>query len=127
MPLGFCFSLGCDRRHIRHRDRLGLPRHRRRELLFQQRQQGLEERLCLDGHRGRDQVDRVQKIIFIGDGLSDVCALEVADIVFAKNRLAEHCEKNNINFIPYRTLNDVVLTMPEILSTDRDEIVQQVK
>ena len=58
---------------------------------------------------------RVRRFIFIGDGLSDACAVEAADSVFAKGKLAEHCRKTGRAFIPYRNLNDVVRSLPAVL------------
>lgn len=37
-----------------------------------------------------------QTVIFIGDGLSDRCALEAADLIFAKNDLLRFCKQNHI-------------------------------
>ena len=49
-----------------------------------------------------------KKIIFIGDGLTDRCAAHVADIVFAKESLANYCEENKIPYEPYENFFDVV-------------------
>lgn len=48
-----------------------------------------------------------KKIIFIGDGLTDRCAAEQADIVFAKNELAEYCTSNGVNYILYDSFKDI--------------------
>lgn len=45
--------------------------------------------------------------IYIGDGHSDKCAVKHADLVFAKNELANYCIENNINFENYKTFNDI--------------------
>ena len=50
---------------------------------------------------------KAQRIVFIGDGLSDVCALENADHVFAKGKLAAHCREEGIAFRHFRNLGDV--------------------
>ncbi|MBV6752465.1 HAD-IB family phosphatase [Pseudomonas chlororaphis] len=39
-----------------------------------------------------------KRILVIGDGQSDMCVAGTADFVFAKGRLAEHCERNNIPY-----------------------------
>ena len=49
--------------------------------------------------------------IFIGDGLSDRFAAQSANIVFAKSKLADHCMRNSIPYIEYRTLADVVTSL----------------
>ena len=48
-----------------------------------------------------------KKIIFIGDGLTDRCAIEEADIVFAKKALAKHCMDENIPYKPYKSFLDI--------------------
>lgn len=45
--------------------------------------------------------------IFVGDGLSDCHAIKGADIVFAKDALAEYCREQPLEFSPYRNLSDV--------------------
>lgn len=46
-------------------------------------------------------------IVYIGDGRSDTCPSEHADIVFAKEHLKEHCEKKRIDYIPFSGLKDI--------------------
>jgi 2-hydroxy-3-keto-5-methylthiopentenyl-1-phosphate phosphatase len=45
--------------------------------------------------------------IFVGDGLSDRYAVESADLVFAKDGLAEYCGEQSIENTSYRNLGDV--------------------
>jgi len=45
--------------------------------------------------------------IFVGDGLSDRYAAAVADVVFAKDKLAAYCAEQGIAFHRYETLADV--------------------
>jgi len=45
--------------------------------------------------------------IFVGDGFSDRYAVESADLVFAKEGLAEYCNEQSIEHTPYRSLGDV--------------------
>ena len=47
-------------------------------------------------------------IIFVGDGYSDYCAAEHADIVFAKKHLAAYCNKNRIPHYPWTSFFDVI-------------------
>lgn len=47
-------------------------------------------------------------IIYIGDGCSDRCASETADIVFAKDFLAEHCRQKGINYRPFKGFADIL-------------------
>ena len=46
-------------------------------------------------------------IVYVGDGRSDTCPSEHADVVFAKEYLEEHCRKKRINYIPFEGLKDV--------------------
>jgi 2-hydroxy-3-keto-5-methylthiopentenyl-1-phosphate phosphatase len=52
-------------------------------------------------HHGRTTV-------LVGDGASDYKAALLADVVFAKDTLAEWCARNGIAFVPYTTLGDVL-------------------
>ena len=45
--------------------------------------------------------------VLIGDGVSDYCVSNYADIVFAKKELASYCWKNNITYFEYKTFDDV--------------------
>ncbi|MBS4023835.1 MAG: MtnX-like HAD-IB family phosphatase [Dethiobacter sp.] len=59
-------------------------------------------------------VERVRgkgsRIIYIGDGHSDRCASDVADVVFAKDALAEYCRKKGTAYIPFTDFNDILST-----------------
>lgn len=46
-------------------------------------------------------------VVYIGDGYSDRAAAHAADLLFAKDRLAEYCREAGIAFIPFRTFRDV--------------------
>lgn len=62
------------------------------------------------GDRIREYVESATDkpfLIFIGDGLSDRCAAGIADTVFAKNDLADYCQKHNISFNSYDTFDDI--------------------
>lgn len=45
--------------------------------------------------------------VFIGDGVSDFCVSSYADVVFAKNKLASYCWKNNITYYEYKDFRDI--------------------
>jgi len=55
-------------------------------------------------------IDR--RVLVIGDGQSDMCVASSADFVFAKGRLAEHCEREGI---PY-ALFDSFAELPTLLA-----------
>lgn len=46
-------------------------------------------------------------IFFIGDGRSDICPAQAADVVFAKKDLLEFYKGKNLTCLPYRDLKDV--------------------
>jgi len=45
--------------------------------------------------------------VLIGDGVSDYCASNYADVVFAKKHLASYCWKNNITYFEFKTFDDI--------------------
>lgn len=47
------------------------------------------------------------KIIYIGDGVSDYCVADKADILYAKSRLLNYCRENNIPYISYNSFDDI--------------------
>ena len=53
----------------------------------------------------RQKTDK--KIIYIGDGMTDVCVVEGVDLLFAKDYLADYCESNQIPYIPFEQFCDV--------------------
>ena len=52
---------------------------------------------------GDDQV-----IVYIGDGISDRCPVQYADVVFAKDSLVSFCETHNITFHRFGNFSDVL-------------------
>ena len=48
-----------------------------------------------------------KKIIYIGDGMTDVCVVDGVDLLFAKDYLADYCESNQIPYIPFKQFRDV--------------------
>ena len=60
------------------------------------------------------------KVVYIGDGNTDRCPAENADIVFAKNSLAEYLELKNIKYYKYQNFWDIqnILTNDAIALSD---------
>ncbi len=57
-------------------------------------------------------------VVHIGNGrVSDLCASQIADRVFAKDTLAEELEKQQVSFTPFEDLHDV---LPELEALWRD-------
>lgn len=46
-------------------------------------------------------------IVYVGDGLSDRCPCESADLVFAKGDLERHCRANDIDYVAFDNFRDV--------------------
>ncbi len=51
--------------------------------------------------------ERGRRVVFVGDGQSDVLAAPLADLLFAKDTLAEWCTVSGTPFVPFATLLDV--------------------
>lgn len=68
----------------------------------------------------REFKPRVGHFIFIGDGLSDRCALEESGTVFAKGRLAEHCRAAGRAAHEFGDLSEVAREIPRLLSGLKD-------
>ncbi|ACM38631.1 MtnX-like HAD-IB family phosphatase [Agrobacterium vitis] len=50
--------------------------------------------------------------IYIGDGRSDFCvSSHAAKLIFAKSKLAVHCQENRIPFIAYRDFTDITAAL----------------
>lgn len=52
-------------------------------------------------------IKRSSLSIYIGDGLSDICPAQHADIVFAKGDLLRYFKNKKLDCVPYNTLKDV--------------------
>ena len=49
-----------------------------------------------------------EKVVYIGDGMSDFCVADKADYLFAKNGLALYCKEKNINHVEYNDFKGVI-------------------
>lgn len=65
--------------------------------------------------------------VFIGDGFSDACVVNYADIVFAKKSLASYCWKNNITYHEYQTFGDVKKKLEKIIGSGKTKHRQAAK
>jgi 2-hydroxy-3-keto-5-methylthiopentenyl-1-phosphate phosphatase len=54
--------------------------------------------------------------VYIGDEFSDRCAVQYADMVFAKKSLASYCWKNNITYFEYRNFQDIKYKLEKIIA-----------
>jgi 2-hydroxy-3-keto-5-methylthiopentenyl-1-phosphate phosphatase len=53
--------------------------------------------------------------VYIGDGISDFCVANYADVVFAKGKLASYCWKNNITYFDYINFNDIIKKLKKLI------------
>ena len=60
--------------------------------------------------------ERRRPVVFVGDGMSDRFAVELADVVFAKRHLLAYCRENGIAFHPFDTFSDVQVTLEKLLA-----------
>lgn len=66
---------------------------------------------CCKGERmaefrqGRDRTE--VRLAFIGDGYSDICAIEQADLLIAKKDLARYCAERGIAYTPFDNFTEV--------------------
>jgi 2,3-diketo-5-methylthio-1-phosphopentane phosphatase len=58
-------------------------------------------------------------IAYVGDGFSDRCPVEYADIVFARGELQTWCQSRNISFYEYASLDDVARRLAYLLGRSR--------
>ncbi len=66
---------------------------------------------CCKGARIIDQVGSENKnwnVIFIGDGLSDICAVPQADMIYARGDLLNYCREEDLNAVEYENFFDII-------------------
>jgi 2-hydroxy-3-keto-5-methylthiopentenyl-1-phosphate phosphatase len=54
-----------------------------------------------------DRLAAGRPIAYVGDGWSDRCGAQVADLVFARGTLAEHLARQGVPYVPFDDLIDV--------------------
>lgn len=55
-----------------------------------------------------------KKFCYIGDGTSDRCIAQKADLLFATKNLQKYCEKNLINYYPFKSFRNIIDVLEEI-------------
>lgn len=48
-----------------------------------------------------------EEVIYIGDGYSDICGIQAADLIFAKDHLLQHCRTQGIPTQPFTSFADI--------------------
>jgi 2-hydroxy-3-keto-5-methylthiopentenyl-1-phosphate phosphatase len=72
---------------------------------------GTSKRNLLMNMTGDDEIS-----VFIGDGFSDACVANYADVVFAKKSLASYCWKNNITYFDWSGFQDIQNKLEKLFS-----------
>lgn len=52
--------------------------------------------------------------VFIGDGYSDMDAIQFVDFIFAKDDLLKFCEKQRISYFPFKNFDDIISRLNEL-------------
>ena len=55
----------------------------------------------------RDLRNSYHTIVYVGDGISDRCAIKEADLIFAKKELFKHCLREGIECVRYRNFKNI--------------------
>lgn len=60
------------------------------------------------------------KVVYIGDGYTDLCPVQHADVVFATGRLAQACADRRRPFIPFQTFFDIEKYLARLIEPEQD-------
>lgn len=58
------------------------------------------------------------RVVYIGDGLSDLPAIPLSDLLFACGYLAEHCARQGVPHHPFDDFDDIRRRLDELAGTD---------
>jgi 2,3-diketo-5-methylthio-1-phosphopentane phosphatase len=89
----------------------GIFQNGRMQIEFPHDNRGCVRCGCCKGARIIDLVGENRAgwtVIFIGDGLSDICAVANADIIFARGDLLQFCRSKNLAAIEYEDFYDIL-------------------
>ncbi len=59
------------------------------------------------------------RIVYVGEGYSDRCPAQYADVIFAKDELQTFCQEKNISYFLYDSFDDVVSRLKLLLASKR--------
>nr|MBN2276549.1 MtnX-like HAD-IB family phosphatase [candidate division Zixibacteria bacterium] len=100
-------GLGKIKRFCNH----GIVKDSRLRLEFPYDNHGCPRCGCCKGARIGDIIGpnpSIWQVIFIGDGLSDLCALPRSNLIFARGDLLDYCQANSISAIEYQNFFDIM-------------------
>ena len=70
------------------------------------------------GYFVAEEKKKGRKVIFIGNGYSDRCAIPQADIVFAKTDLKYYCDMNGYPNYDYNDFYDIINTFDSLVGNE---------
>jgi 2,3-diketo-5-methylthio-1-phosphopentane phosphatase len=73
-----------------------------------------------------NEVHREKKIIYIGDGLSDVCPAHYADIVFAKSTLLKHFRETQRQCLSFNNFEDIYNYLKEYRNESHPKVMRTI-
>jgi len=60
-------------------------------------------------------LSRDYRVVYIGNGISDISPAKQAHHIFATGELLDYCKETNLNCTPFADLNDVVRSLELLL------------
>ncbi|RKS86082.1 HAD superfamily phosphoserine phosphatase-like hydrolase/2,3-diketo-5-methylthio-1-phosphopentane phosphatase [Orbus hercynius] len=72
----------------------------------------------------RKQCKNFFPILYVGDGSSDFCVSNKVDYVFAKDKLIDFCQHNQINHRPINSFDNVIELIPTIRKTFQSRLMR---
>lgn len=66
---------------------------------------------------------QTNSILYVGDGASDFCVSNKVDVVFAKSKLINYCQDNNIAYHAIHGFDDVLKFLPKIIQNNTDQSI----
>jgi 2,3-diketo-5-methylthio-1-phosphopentane phosphatase len=66
----------------------------------------------------REQRSNYDRIIYVGNGYSDVCPAKDADLVFAKDVLYETCRQDGTACVHYENFRDILVFLDKTVCLD---------
>lgn len=71
------------------------------------------------GYHVRQLAKPKEKLVYIGDGYSDRCGAQEADIIFAKHDLAKWCKEKQVPYFHYENFEQILSRLQDLNDTAR--------
>ncbi|MCC7431370.1 MtnX-like HAD-IB family phosphatase [bacterium] len=59
--------------------------------------------------------EKVDKIVYIGDGTTDRCPAQKSDLIFAKNGLSKFLKEKNVPFFPFENFEEIKFKLQNLI------------